>query len=309
MLRRMLLAAARAQPVAAALRRAPVTRSVVDRFIAGESAAQAVVVARRLRDQGLAVSLDHLGEDVHDAEQAGAARDAYVDLLAGLAEAGVAGGADISVKLSALGAGLGPDGAKVATENAREVCERAVRVGATVTVDMEDHTTTDLTLAVVTDLRVDFPWVGAVLQAYLHRTPGDLAALCTAGSRVRLTKGAYDEPPSVALRERHLVDEAYVRGLRTLMAGPAYPMVATHDPRIIDIAGALAIRYGRTSSTYEYQMLYGIRPDEQRRLARGGEVVRVYVPFGTDWYGYFVRRLAERPGNLVFFARSLVTKG
>ena len=173
---------------------------------------------------------------------------------------------------------------------------------------MEDHTTTDSTLRVLGELRQDFPDTGAVLQSYLHRTEGDCRELATAGSRVRLCKGAYDEPASVAYPSKRDVDLSYVRCLKVLMAGEGYPMVASHDPRIVEIAGALAARHGRGPATFEYQMLYGIRPNEQRRLAREGATVRVYVPFGTQWYGYLMRRLAERPANVVFFLRSLVSK-
>jgi proline dehydrogenase len=173
---------------------------------------------------------------------------------------------------------------------------------------MEDHTTTDETLATLHELRKDYPETGAVLQAYLHRTEADCRALAHEGSRVRLCKGAYNEPEQVAFRDRHEVDKAYVRCLKVLMAGQGYPMVATHDPRMIRIAGALATRHGRTPGDHEYQMLYGIRTDEQRRLAAAGHTVRVYVPYGQEWYGYLMRRLAERPSNLTFFLRSLVSQ-
>jgi proline dehydrogenase len=173
---------------------------------------------------------------------------------------------------------------------------------------MEDHTTTDATLATLRELRKDFPETGAVLQAYLHRTEGDCRALAYEGSRVRLCKGAYDEPAEVAFQGRLEVDKSYVRCLKVLLAGQGYPMVATHDPRMIKIASSLASRNGRVAGSYEFQMLYGIRPEEQRRLAASGETVRVYVPYGTEWYGYLMRRLAERPQNLTFFVRSLVSK-
>jgi proline dehydrogenase len=174
---------------------------------------------------------------------------------------------------------------------------------------MEDHTTTDSTLEVLRELRSDFPWVGAVLQAYLFRTEADCRDLAVEGSRVRLCKGAYKEPASVAFSSRGEVDRSYVRCLSVLTAGAGYPMVATHDPRLVAIAGALAVRHRRTPADHEYQMLYGIRPDEQRRLAGEGETVRVYVPYGSQWYGYLMRRLAERPANVGFFLRSLLSKG
>jgi len=174
---------------------------------------------------------------------------------------------------------------------------------------MEDHTTTDSTLAILRELRADFPWVGAVLQSYLHRTEADCRDLSYEGSRVRLCKGAYDEPPSVAHQSAHEVDRAYVRCLKILMQGKGYPMVASHDPRLIDVAGVLAMTSGRDQGDYEFQMLYGVRPDEQRRLAENGEKMRVYVPYGSQWYGYLMHRLAERPANVAFFLRSVVSKG
>ncbi len=211
----------------------------------------------------------------------------------------------MSLKLSAVGQALDRDGEKIALDNARTICERAERVGAWVTVDAEDHTTTDSTLSICGDLRVDFPWLGTVLQAYLRRTLGDCEELAGAGARIRLCKGAYDEPPSVAYRDDAAVTESYVRCLRVLMAGSGYPMVASHDPAIIDAVPGLARESDRGVGDFEYQMLYGIRDDEQRRLAGAGNQVRVYVPFGTQWYGYFMRRLAERPANLTFFLRAL----
>jgi proline dehydrogenase len=215
----------------------------------------------------------------------------------------------VSVKLSAVGQALPGDGEKIALEHARTICHAARNAGTTVTLDMEDHTTTDSTLAILRELRTDFPWVGAVLQSYLRRTEADCRDLSNAGSRVRLCKGAYAEPESVAFAEPHEVDRSYVRCLKVLMAGQGYPMVATHDPRLVEIAGVLALRNEREPGAYEYQMLYGVRPDEQRRLAATGEKVRVYVPYGTEWYAYLMRRLAERPANMAFFLRSLVSKG
>jgi proline dehydrogenase len=254
------------------------------------------------------VTLDFLGEDTLDREQADHTVTAYLELLASLSEQGLARNAEASVKLSAIGQALPGDGEKVALENARTICHAARNAGTTVTLDMEDHTTTDSTLGILAELRKDFPETGAVLQAYLYRTEEDCRALAYEGSRVRLCKGAYKEPESVAFQDRAEVDKSYVRCMKILMAGQGYPMIASHDPRMVDIAGALATRYGRPQGSYEYQMLYGIRSDEQRRLAEAGEKVRVYVPYGEEWYGYLMRRLAERPSNLAFFLRSLVSQ-
>jgi proline dehydrogenase len=157
-------------------------------------------------------------------------------------------------------------------------------------------------------LRAEFPWLGVVLQAYLRRTLGDCEQAAATGARIRLCKGAYDEPASVAYRDAEEVTDSYVRCLRILMAGSGYPMVASHDPVIVEAATTLAGRYTRGADGYEHQMLYGIRDEEQRRLAQAGSQLRVYVPFGTQWYGYFMRRLAERPANLAFFMRALTKR-
>ncbi len=287
----------------------PVTRAMVARYVAGDETEDAVRATRTLVDDGLFVTLDHLGEDTLERSQADATAAAYVTLLKALDDAALTGRAEISVKLSAIGQALPVDGHKIALENARQLCEAAREVGTTVTLDMEDHTTTDSTLAILRELRGDFPETGAVLQAYLYRTEQDCRDLAYAGSRVRLCKGAYAEPSTVACPTPAEVDKAYVRCLKILLSGEGYPMIATHDPRLIEIAGALATRYERDQGSYEFQMLHGVRPDEQRRLARSGERVRVYVPYGDEWYGYLVRRLAERPANLALFARSLVSKG
>ena len=308
MLRQPLLMLARSENVKKAVTAMPVSSGIVRRYVPGESTESAVDATRVLIDSGLHVTLDFLGEDTLDREQADATVSAYLDVLRSLTEHGLSRNAEVSVKLSAVGQALPDEGEKVALDNARIICQAARNAGTTVTLDMEDHTTTDSTLDILRDLRKDYPETGAVLQAYLHRTEADCRDLAYEGSRVRLCKGAYNEPESVAFQDKHEVDKAYVRALKVLMAGQGYPMIASHDPRIVDIAGALATRNGRAQGTYEYQMLYGIRPDEQRRLAEAGEKVRVYVPYGLEWYGYLMRRLAERPSNLTFFLHSLVSK-
>src|SRR3954453_23912967 len=314
MLRSAILAAARSPRIETLVTRAPVSRNVVRRFVGGADTAAAVAVARTLLDDGLTVSLDHLGEDTTERRQADGVAAAYVELLGALERAGLTARpelltarSEVSVKLSAIGQALPGDGEKIALEHARTICAEARRVGATVTLDMEDHTTTDSTLEILRQLRVDFPETGAVLQAYLFRTEADCRDLAYAGSRIRLCKGAYREPASVAYQRRPDVDRSYVRCLKVLLEGDGYPMFATHDPTLIAIAEDRARAHGKTAC--EFQMLYGIRPDEQRRLARAGHTVRVYVPYGAQWYGYLMRRLAERPANLTFFARALVSKG
>jgi proline dehydrogenase len=306
-LRRVLLAASASQRVRNLITTAPVSRAVVRRFVAGETAEQALAVVERLLSDGLLVTLDYLGEDTTEPEQAAAVAAEYVSLIGRLREAGhTAGGrTEVSVKPTAVGLGLAEHGEKTAAENIARICAAASGAGTTVTVDMEDHTRVDATLRLVNWVRTDFPDLGCVLQSYLRRTPGDCEALAGAGSRVRLCKGAYSAPDGVALAIKSEVDRNYARCLRVLLDGDGYPMFATHDPRLIAIASSRAATVGREATSFEYQMLYGIRPDEQRRLAAGGAQVRVYVPYGSDWYGYLVRRLAERPANLGFFLRAL----
>lgn len=305
MLRSALLSAARNERLRTLATAAPPTRAVVDRFIAGDTVADGLAAAQRLAADGLFATIDILGEDVTSPAQAEQATLAYLELLAGVPAAGLVGSVDVSLKLSSLGAGL-PGGTEMAYTNARRICEAAGTVGATVTVDAEDHTTLDRMHGVVEQLRVDFPGVALVLQAMLHRTAADARRFAGPGSRVRLCKGAYAEPAAVALQHRAEVSAAYVSSARTLFRGQGYPMIATHDPELIAAIEVLADETGREPGEFEYQMLYGIRTDEQRRLAAVGHRVRVYVPCGTDWWGYFVRRLAERPANLGFFLRALV---
>jgi len=310
-LRQGLLALSKSERMHDLIERAPVSRDVVRRFVAGESTADAVRVARELDLTGRMSTIDNLGEDTFDLAQVQATRDAYVTLLAALGEVGLAQGGrvEVSLKLSALGQALPGDGAKIALDHSREICHAAANVGTNVTLDMEDHTTTDGTLETLRELRQDFPSVGAVLQSYLHRTEADCRDLAHEGSRVRLCKGTYKEPESVAFQGKPEVDKSYVRCLKVLMAGNGYPMVASHDPRMIEIAGALAHKQDRGADTFEYQMLYGSRPEEQKRIADRGDGMRVYIPYGPQWYGYLMRRMAERPANTMVFLRALATKG
>jgi proline dehydrogenase len=305
MLRSAILAASRSTRIERLIETAPITRDVVRRFIAGTSTPDALEVTRVLATAGLASTLDYLGEDTITAEQAASTRDEYVRLLGQLGEAALAQHAEVSVKLSALGQRFDEE---LTFKSAHAICEAAAAAGTTVTLDMEDHTTTDSTLDMLARLRRDFPATGAVLQAYLRRTESDCRELATAGSRVRLCKGAYKEPESVAYQSTLDVDKSYVRCLNILMSGPGYPMVATHDPRLVAIAEDRVKWFGREPNEFEFQMLYGVRPDEQKRLAADGYQVRVYVPYGNQSYGYLMRRLAERPANISFFLRALRSK-
>ncbi len=303
MLRRLILAAAGNPTVQRLVATAPVSRYVVRRFVAGESTEQAVAATTALVAGGLAVTLDHLGEGIEDEAGAESAVRAYLELLDRLRADGLANRAEVSVKLSAVGQRLDE---ALALRNASRICAAAEHAGTTVTLDAEDHTLTDSTLRVHAELRRSWPATGAVLQAYLHRTLDDCRALAVEGSRVRLCKGAYAEPPELAFGASREVARSFVRCANTLLAGPGYPMFATHDPLLIAIVGERARWYGRPPGSFEYQMLYGVRPAEQRRLAAGGDTVRVYLPYGSDWYSYLTRRLAERPGNLAFFLRALL---
>jgi proline dehydrogenase len=309
-LRQALLALSASEPARDAIMATPATRSVVARFVAGETIDDALAVTRSLAADGRLVTIDFLGEDTTDPAQAAAVTDEYVRLLGRMCEGGLAAGgrAEVSVKPTAVGLGLPGSGEKTALENIRRIAGAARNAGTTVTVDMEDHTRVDATLRMVAELRADFPDLGCVIQSYLRRSADDCRALAVAGSRVRLCKGAYQAPDGVGLASRADVDTSYARCLRILLDGPGYAMLATHDPRLIRIAGARAGLAGRESGSFEYQMLYGIRPGEQARLVMSGAQVRVYVPYGSDWYGYLVRRLAERPANLMFFLRALSSR-
>ena len=303
MLRSLLLAAAGSDRLGRLATAAPGGRNAVRRFLAGRDVDEALPAGRALVDDGLAITFDLLAVETRSAEQAVAVRDEYRALLGRLKGAGLSPAAEVSVKLSALGQRLDE---KLAYEHAQAVCAAATEAGTTVTLDAEDHTLTDSTLEILAELRKDHPGTGAVLQAYLRRTEGDCRELAMAGSRVRLCKGAYAEPESVAFQSALDIDKSFVRCLNILMSGEGYPMIATHDPRLIAIAEDRARWFDRTADEYEFQMLHGVRTEEQARLAAGGNVVRVYLPYGEQWYGYLMRRLAERPGNVSVLGRALI---
>ncbi|MEU6991235.1 proline dehydrogenase family protein [Streptomyces sp. NPDC046465] len=308
MLGPVILAASRSDKMRRFVSAAPGTKQVVARFIAGEGVDQVVPVIVDAADKGLEVTLDVVGEDITTVEQSHAARDAYLELIGRLKDLGLGTRAEMSVKLSMFGQAL-EGGHELALSNVRPVVEAAAAIGTTVTLDAEDHTTLDSMFAIHDELRKDFPQTGCVIQAYLFRTEADARRLAANGSRVRIVKGAYKEPAEVAYQDKAETDKAYVRILRVLMEGDGYPMIGSHDPRLISIAQEFARRAGRKLDEYEFQMLYGIRSDEHLRLTAEGHRMRVYTAYGTDWYGYFMRRLAEKPANLLFFARSILTKG
>ncbi|MBM2617415.1 proline dehydrogenase family protein [Actinoplanes sp. LDG1-06] len=303
MLRSLLLAAAGSDRLGRLATSARVSKNAVRKFVGGDDAEEALRTGRTLADDGLSITFEHLAAETRSVEQAVAVRDEYRSLLSRIKGAGLSPVAEVSVKLSALGQRLDE---KLAYEHAQAVCAAAAEAGTTVTLDAEDHTLTDSTLEILADLRKDHPGTGAVLQAYLRRTEGDCRELATAGSRVRLCKGAYAEPESVAFQSALDIDKSFVRCLNILMSGEGYPMVATHDPRLIAIAEDRARWFDRTAEEYEFQMLHGVRVEEQSRLSAGGNVVRVYLPYGEQWYGYLMRRLAERPRNVAVLGRGLV---
>jgi proline dehydrogenase len=304
----VILAASRSDKMRRFVSAAPGTKQVVARFIAGETVDQVIPIVQDAVAKGLEVTLDVVGEDITTREQAFAARDAYLELIEHLKDLDLGTKAEMSIKLSMFGQTL-EGGHELALANVRPVVEAAAAIGTTVTLDAEDHTTLDSMFAIHEELRKDFPQTGCVIQAYLFRTEADARRLAASGSRVRLVKGAYKEPADVAYQQKAETDKAYVRILRILMEGEGYPMIGSHDPRLISIAQELARQAGRKLDEYEFQMLYGIRSEEHLRLAAEGHRMRVYTAYGTDWYGYFMRRLAEKPANLLFFARSILTKG
>lgn len=323
-LRPLILAAAASPRLRRWVTRVPLTAAVVRRFVAGETREKLLPVVANLLASGRMVSVDLLGEDTTDPAGAHAAVTEYLALIDDLAtmarqqwpDYGAAQPnpelgmkcpvpVEVSVKLSALGQAL-PEGDEVATANLRTLCTAAARAGVWVTVDAENHTTTDATLATVRQLRTEFPWLAVVVQAYLRRTEAECRQLAAAGVRVRLCKGAYREPDAVVFASAGAIDASYLRCLAVLMSGAGYPMVATHDPVILAAAARLAHENNRSATTFEYQMLYGVRAARQRQLAAAGEPIRVYLPYGTQWYGYLMRRLAERPANLRFFLRALI---
>jgi proline dehydrogenase len=308
MLRSVFLAAADSSRLGRLVSGAAVSKNLARRFVAGDDVEDALRAARALADDGLSITIEHLGAETTTAEQARATRDEYLALLGRLSAAGLTPAAEVSVKLSALGQRIDD---KLAFEYARAVCAAAAEAGTAVTLDAEDHTTTDSTLEILAGLRKDYPNTGAVLQAYLRRAEADCRELATAGSRVRLCKGAYPEPESVAFQSALDIDKAFVRCLNVLMSGEGYPMVATHDPRLIAIAEDRARWFDRSAEEYEFQMLYGMRAEEQARLAAGGNIVRVYLPYGEQWYGYLMRRLAEHPLTVApraLFGRNVAAK-
>lgn len=302
-MRAVLLGLARRRFIGRLATRLPLTRSMVSRFVAGETMEAAMPALDRMRAAGYRTTVDILGESVRSSAAARSAANAYVAALQSLDQAGL----DLNVSLKLSQMGLLVDSA-IMRENVARILTAAATSNAFVRIDMEDHATTDATLTIWEELRPLMAGsgdVGVVLQAMLLRTPADAERLIASGARIRLCKGAYREPAEVAHQERADVDAAYVGVMRRLLDDGHYPGIATHDDQIVEQAIAHARERGIGPERFEFQMLYGVRRDLQERLLREGWTVRIYVPIGSEWYPYFMRRLAERPANVMFLIGSL----
>ena len=275
--------------------------SFARRFIAGETIDEAIAAARAIEMRGLMLTLDHLGESVANLAGAEAATREYLDIIDAVIHAGI--GRNLSLKLTQLG--LDVDKA-TAVDNLRKVLERAEPAGFFVRIDMENSAYTEVTLEIFETLwQQGYREMGVVLQSALYRSEEDLKRLSALGARIRLVKGAYQEPKSVAYQRKEDVDAAYARMLKVLITDGRYPAIATHDPAMIALARAWAAERGVAPDRFEFQLLYGIRRDLQTTLVNDGYRVRVYVPFGREWFPYFMRRLGERPSNVAFVARGI----
>src|SRR3989441_6786365 len=278
-------------------------KKLTTRFIAGENINEAIAAIRDLNARGCSASFDHLNESVTSKGETEAEVSEYLDVLARIDESGI--DSNVSIKLTQFGLEIDPE---LAYRNARSVVEDAARRGNFVRIDMEGSNVTQATIDVFKRLRSEFVLneVGIVLQSYLYRTMDDARELLKIPARIRLCKGAYDEPPSVAYPDKKDVDDNYVRVMQLLLRSGSYHGIATHDPKMIEATIEFAQREGIGKDAFEFQMLYGIRRDLQEQLARDGYRMRVYVPYGKHWYPYFMRRLAERPANIWFVLKNVL---
>jgi proline dehydrogenase len=276
-------------------------QKLTTRFIAGETVDEAIAAIRELNAEGCSASFDHLNESVSSPDEAEAEVKEYLNILKRIDETGI--NSNVSIKLTQFGLELDPE---LAYRNARKVVEDAARRGNFVRVDMEASTVTQATIDVFKRLRAEFELndVGIVLQSYLRRTYDDAQDMLELPARIRICKGAYKEPPEVAFPDKKDVDENYVRVMQLLLSSGTYHGIATHDPKMIDATIDYARRQGIGKNSFEFQMLYGVRRDLQRQLAKDGYNMRVYVPYGKHWYPYFMRRLAERPANIWFVLKN-----
>ncbi len=302
MLRQFFLYLSRSKRAQRLLLSLPGAQKAAAQFVAGETLPQALAVVRELQRQGMLATLDHLGENVTTLDAARAARDDYLAILKEIVRQKLP--STISVKLTQLGLDLSePD----CRENLRTLAEYAAEIGDFVEVDMEDSGHTDRTLRIILELRQNYPTVGAVIQAYLYRSEQDVRELIRHGVSIRLCKGAYKEPSSLAFPHKTDVDSNYLRLMRLLLESRLYHRIATHDPRMIEETRRVASELGLGKDQFEFQMLYGVNREWQQRLVQEGYRLRVYIPFGREWFPYFMRRLAERPANAWFALRALLT--
>ena len=279
----------------------PVARALSSRFVAGSSLDEALAACVRIRGEGISATLDYLGENVRTLDEARACRDMYLRMLDALHAAGIE--PNVSLKLTQFGLDLSTEACE---DNVAMLVERAASIGGFVRIDMEASQYTDSTLGIVTRLHERFAACGTVIQSYLLRSAADVEMLVALGIRVRLCKGAYLEPPAVAFSAKSEVDRSYLQLAGRLLEAGVYPAIATHDERMIEGVQRFASNRGIGKERFEFQMLYGIRRDLQRELVAEGHRLRLYVPFGEAWYPYFMRRLAERPANVLFLARNLI---
>ncbi len=281
--------------------RSPIARTIVARFVAGETLEAALPALEALKQAGMHTTVDVLGESVTSADLASAAADRYVATIPVLAAHGL--DANVSIKLTQMGLEIGRE---VCAANVARIVEAARAVNGFVRFDMEDHTKTDATLDLWREAHGGYGRTGVVVQAALRRSAADVEAILAAGGNVRLCKGAYDEPGSVAFLEKRQVDENYAALMERLLTSGSYHAIATHDPKLIARGIEIAEREAIAPDRFEFQMLYGVRRDLQRMLVERGYAVRIYVPYGQEWYPYFMRRLAERPANVGFMLRAMV---
>src|SRR5690242_15037494 len=276
------------------------SRRMARRFVAGEKLEEAVAAARRCNDAGMMVSLDHLGENVSSTSDAQRSRDAYLEIFETIAQEKLQ--ANVSCKLTQLGLDLNTE---FCTGLVHSIVERAAGFDNFLRIDMEGSDYTQRTVDLVKLVRSRNPAVGTVIQSYLYRSDKDVGQLLAGGCRIRSCKGAYTEPEDVAFPRKADVDGNYVRLMQMLLSSGFYHAIATHDPRMIGATIRYAASKGISKDDFEFQMLYGVRTDLQRRLVQDGYRVRIYIPFGNDWFPYFMRRLAERPANVGFILRNL----
>jgi proline dehydrogenase len=300
-LRRTILYLSRHKALRNWVQTSPAARRLSSRFVAGSQLSDALRVCRAIRSDGITATLDYLGENVKSLEEAAACRDMYLQMLHSMQDSGVE--PNVSLKLSQFGLDLSPQACE---ENVAALVKAAAAIGGFVRIDMESSQYTDRTLALVTRMHALYGACGTVVQAYLRRSSADILCLERERIRVRLCKGAYLEPPEVAFEEKAEVDQNYLQLAQSLLVSGEYPAIATHDERMIKAVEQFASSRGVARDRFEFQMLYGIRRDLQRWLVKEGYRLRLYVPFGEAWYPYFMRRLAERPANLLFLVRNLM---